>query len=54
VTTLIFGAAIFFAFASGFFFRPLFEFPLLSLGIFTMIVGGYGMVYSQTHKPGKW
>jgi len=50
MTTLIFGAAIFFAFLSGLFFRPFLEIHLLSIGLFTMIMSSYGLMYQLIHR----
>ena len=50
MTTLIFGAAIFFAFLSGFLFRPFIEIHLLSIGLFTMIMGSYGILCQLIHQ----
>jgi len=50
MTTLIFGAAIFFAFLSGLLFRPSFGLHLFSIGLFTMIMGSYSLVYSLIQK----
>lgn len=50
MTTLIFGAAIFFAFLSGFLFRPFIEIHLLSIGLFTMIMGSHGILYQLIRR----
>ena len=50
MTTLIFGAAIFFAFLSGLLSRPFIEIHLLSIGLFTMIMGSYGFIYQVIHR----
>ncbi len=50
MTSLIFGAALFFAFLTGLFFRPNLEIHLLSIGLFTMIMSSYSIVYHLIHR----
>ena len=50
VTTLFFGAAFFFSFLLGFLFRPFIEIHHFSFGIFTMIIGSFGIVCHLIHR----